>query len=387
MRPSRSGDAAPVRIEAENEWAWCGERRLDLMPRTFAVLRHLIAHPGRLITKHELFASVWGDTIVSEAALTSCIRDLRRALGDSSRTPLYIETVHRRGFRFVGPIVAAPLSTASGLPAAAAAAGATCGAPGTAARLVGRDEPLARLRLLLEAARQGRRQLVFVTGEAGIGKTTLVEAFLAEVGTEAALHVARGQCVEQYGAGEAYLPVLEALGRLGRERPGEGLVGTLKQVAPTWLAQLPALLDDRDLDAVRRRAEGATRDRMLRELTEALDAFTSEVPLVLVLEDLHWSDAATIELLATLARRRDAARLLVVATYRPADVALGGHPLKPVKQELQLHGQCEELLLDFLDEPAVAEYLEARFAGSSLPRRLASVFIRARAATRSSSST
>ena len=104
MKPSRTGDAPAVRIEAENEWAWCGEQRLQLMPKAFAVLRHLVDHAGRLITKEELLTRVWRDAIVSDAALTTCIRDLRRALGDSSDAPRYIETVHRRGFRFIGPI-------------------------------------------------------------------------------------------------------------------------------------------------------------------------------------------------------------------------------------------------------------------------------------------
>ena len=132
-------------------------------------------------------------------------------------------------------------------------------------------------------------------------------------------------------------PVLEALGRLGRAAGGEHLVEILKQHAPTWLEQLPGLLSDSDVQAVRRRAQGATRGRTLRELVEALEALTRERPLVLLLEDLHWSDSATIDLLAVLARRREASRLLVLGTYRPADVAATGHPLRWVQQELQLH--------------------------------------------------
>src|SRR5262245_52993591 len=104
MKKPASGHPPAVRIEVENEWAWCGERRLRLTPREFAVLRHLVEHPERLITKEDLFTAVWGQTIVSEATLASCIRDLRKALGDSSNTPRYIQTVHRRGFRFIGPI-------------------------------------------------------------------------------------------------------------------------------------------------------------------------------------------------------------------------------------------------------------------------------------------
>lgn len=356
MTSAPASEAPAVRLEAENEWAWCGERRLELMPRTYAVLRYLVEHPGRLVTKPELLGAVWQETAVSEAALTSCIRDLRRALGDTPRAPRYIETVHRRGFRFVGPIAHSPA------PAASASA-----MPGP---LVGRDAELAHLHARLDRALDGRRQLVFVTGEPGIGKTTLVEAFLAQAASRGPVRVACGQCVEQYGASEAYGPVLEALGRLGRGGDGKRIVEVLERHAPTWLVQLPALLADSDLERVRRRALGATRERMLRELVEAFEALTASAPLVLLLEDLHWSDSATIDLLAMLARRREEARLLVLGTYRPADVAVRDHPLKAAKRELELHGHCEELALEFLGVDAVAAYLRRRFAPAHWPAAL-----------------
>src|SRR5262245_50059123 len=88
-RSKASGAAPAIRIEPENEWAWCGERRLALTPKAFAVLRHLVEHAGRLITKDELMTTVWRDAIVSDSALISCIRDLRRALSDSPAVPRY----------------------------------------------------------------------------------------------------------------------------------------------------------------------------------------------------------------------------------------------------------------------------------------------------------
>ena len=372
-RPAHApADPAPaVRIDSDSGWVWCGEQRLDLGPKAFAVLRHLVDHPQRLITKDGLLSAAWGDTIVSEAALTSCIRDLRKALADSSRRPRYIETVHRRGFRFIGPVASPPPAEAASLPEPVLPlpADASLSTP----TLVGRDAELARLDALLAAAAGGQRRIVFVTGEAGIGKTTLVEAFLARFGDGDGLLVGRGQCIEHYGSTEPHLPLLEALGRMGRGRNGEAVVGVLRRYAPTWLAELPSLLTDDELGSVQRRAQGTTRERMLRELSEAFDVLSADAPFVLLLEDLHWSDTATIDLLAMLARRRDPARLLVLATYRPADVAVSSHPLRAVKQELQVHGQCEEVILDFLSETAVGDYLDRRFPDASLDPSLARV--------------
>jgi DNA-binding winged helix-turn-helix (wHTH) protein/predicted ATPase len=360
---SADGEIPPIRIDPETGWAWRGDQRIEMAPKVFTVLRHLVEHPTRLITREALLAAAWGDAVVSPAAITSCIRDLRRVLDDSSQRPRYIETVHRRGFRFIGPI--APIVRAQWVAPIAPASGT----------LVGRDAELARLHGLLATASSGQRRLVFVTGEAGIGKTALVEAFLGQIDGASAIRIARGQCVEQYGATEPYLPVLEAIGRLGRAPRGDAVVRTLKRYAPTWLAQLPSLLTDAELDAVQRRAQGTTRQRMLRELIDAFDALSADAPLVLALEDLHWSDTVTAEVLAMLARRRDAARLLIVATYRPAEVAAASHPLKPVKQELQAHGLCEEIALDFLDQDAVREYLDRRFPGAPFSADLARVLL------------
>jgi predicted ATPase/DNA-binding winged helix-turn-helix (wHTH) protein len=356
-----------LRIDPENEWAWCGQQRLKLTPRAFAVLRHLVEHRDQLVTKESLIASVWRDTIVSDSALASCIRDLRRALDDTPDVPRYIQTVHRRGFRFIGPVAGSPPARSASDPVLESSG--LAGPPRVT--LVDREAALARLHGGLARARRGQRQLLFVTGEAGIGKTALVETFVAGLSGDGALRVGCGQCVEHYGIGEPYLPVLEALGRLGRAAGGTRLIEILRRHAPTWLVQLPGLLGDEDLDGVRLRTLGATRDRMLRELVEALDALTVDAPLVLLLEDLHWSDSATIDLLVMLARRPEPARLLVLGTYRPADVAGTSDLLGRVKQELLMRGHCEEVALNLLGPPAIGEYLARRFPGHAFPERLA----------------
>src|SRR5262249_46399833 len=195
---------------------------------------------------------------------------------------------------------------------------------------VGREPGLQRLQGWLAQARHGERQVGFVTGEAGIGKTTVVDAFLAHAASDPTLWLARGQCVDQHGVGEAYLPVLDALRELCRGPEGEELLALLGQQAPAWLGRLPAFPDRGAVGAVQRRVLGGTRERMLRELADVLEALTAEHPLVFVLEDLHWSDATTLDLVAYLAQRREPARLLLLGTYRPVEAIVRGHPLRAV---------------------------------------------------------
>lgn len=237
---------------------------------------------------------------------------------------------------------------------------------------MGREAEMAQLDGWLEKATQGERQIIFVTGEPGIGKTAVVEAFLARVATQGDVLTARGQCVAHYGTGEAYLPVLEALERLCRVPGHERLITLLNRHAPRWLAQMPELLSAGDRKRLRRELQDGTRERMLREMAEAVEAITDEMPLILVLEDLYWSDFATLDLLAFLAQRREPARLLIMGTYRPAEVTVGSHPLRTLKHELQAHGQCAELPLSLLTEDAVVAYVTARFPELPLPAALTS---------------
>ena len=208
---------------------------------------------------------------------------------------------------------------------------------------------------------------MLVSGEAGIGKTTLVESFLAETSaTGDELLVLRGQCIEQHGAGEPYMPVLQAVGAIRREHDHKHLTTLLVEHAPTWVLQIPWLVEPLQLESVRARTIGANRDRMLRELFEGIEALAAERPVILLLEDLHWSDHSTIDLLAAVARRRALARLLVIGTYRPADARAQAGPVEGVARELELRDYCVAIPLSALGERAAAEYVATRLPGAEL---------------------
>ena len=204
--------AGAVWLDLEHEQLWRGDQARHLRPKSFALLRYLVAHPGRVLSKDELVQAVWPETAISDGVLTVSITEIRQALGDAAQAPQYLETVPRRGYRWRGA-----LPTTAPLPAPAASQPA---APRPPPLPIGREAEVTQLQQWLAQARCGVRQVGFVTGEAGIGKTTVVDAFLAQVAQAPDLWLARGQCVESYGAGEAYLPVFEALGQLGRGPDG-----------------------------------------------------------------------------------------------------------------------------------------------------------------------
>jgi DNA-binding winged helix-turn-helix (wHTH) protein len=230
----------PFRLDVLDERLWRGQEALPLTPKAFTVLRCLVAHPGQLVTKAMLMDTVWPETAISESTLTGCIWEVRQALGDSARQPDYLETVHGRGYRFIAQVTK-PADPAAQPPAAVELPRETAVPALPVACFVGRKAELAQLAQRYETARQGQRQIGLIGGEPGIGKSALVETFVAQVAAQAPVWIAHGQCIEQYGAGEPYLPVLEGLGRLCRRPDGDEIVAVLRQVAPSWLVHLPAV--------------------------------------------------------------------------------------------------------------------------------------------------
>ena len=372
LGPARSGRNIPggsamrrfesFRLDTANQCLWHGEARVALTPRAFGVLRYLVENPGRLVTQGELLEALWPATYIEPGVLRKYVLEIRRVLGDRLDTPVFIETLPKRGYQFVASVIDESAGTLS--------------AAGTK-RMVGREPALVELGGYLSKARRNERQVVFITGEVGIGKTALADEFQRRARVDARdVRIARGQCVEGYGGTEAYYAVLEALGQLCQGSEGESVVHTLAAKAPTWLVQFPALVNGKQREMLQLEIMGATRERMLREIGEALETITSEKPLLLVLEDLHWAHASTIDLISALARRRASGKLMLIGTYRPVDVTLAEHPLEAVKQDLLVHRLCDEIALHPLQESEVAEYLASEAGAGAVPEGLAGLIYR-----------
>jgi predicted ATPase len=251
------------------------------------------------------------------------------------------------------------------------------GRPGGPGRppVVGRRQERAALHAAFEEAAGGRGLLVCVSGEPGLGKTTLVESFLEELAAGGrSWALARGRCSERLAGTEAYLPVLEALDTLLQGDGGASAAQAMKLLAPSWYVQLAPLADDDpSLAPLLADAREASQERRKRELGVFLHELSRQRPVVVFLDDVHWADVSTVDLLAYLGSRCAGWRLLVVLTYRPADLLGSRHPFGPLKLELQGRGVCREVVLPFLSRDDLHRYLALTFAGHRFPPELAAV--------------
>lgn len=318
-----------------------GAAVIELARKPRELLAHLVAHRDRVVSKAELLAALWPGITVSEDALTSALRDLRRALGGTGDSPV-VATVRGRGYRFVAALD-------DGAPAAAREP------------FVGRAAALAQLVAALRDAMTGATRISLLAGPAGIGKTRLaLEVASVARGLDAAVHVAR--C---YG-GDGALPFWPWLDVVRSALAGDELVGLgaadRARLAPlAWLAPdlVPGGEQRRDLDVL------DARFRLFDAIAAALRAVCRARPRLVVIDDLHWADEASLLCFEFLVDQLVDERLHLVCTVRDGESA-GDATLIRAVGAVAHHDGGERIDLDGLDRPAVSELLAAA-AGRAAP--------------------
>ncbi len=338
------------RLDTANECLWHNGAQIVLPPKPFAVLRYLIEHPGRLVSHDELLDALWPETYVQPQVLRTYVLDLRKALGDDAGQPRFIQTLPKRGYSFVARVVDAPESKTQSENLA------TCDS-----ELVGRINELAVLDAQFEQMAGGRRSVVLVTGEAGIGKTALIDAFCRKIEQTQTTAIARGQCIQGVGSREDLYPVLEALNHLCGSPDGELACRVLAKLAPAWLAHgsTPNAVTDSSLGA-------PVQEKTLSSLCSALEEMSVEKPLLLVFEDLDWADEPTLHLISALARRRVPSRLMLLCTFRQNR----GTVLQQLKQDLLRRRLAIEIPLSPLSRPAIAQLMARELKSEKFPAGL-----------------
>jgi predicted ATPase len=238
---------------------------------------------------------------------------------------------------------------------------------------VGRDAERAALRRAYDRVKEGRSLLAAVTGEAGMGKSTLTEDFLREIGVGADRPIiARGRCSERLAGAEAYLPILEVLEDVLRRSTGVSMDQVMRTVAPTWYMQVATRSEHPSVVDMRREAPAVSQERMKRELAALFEDLSRTRPVVVFLDDLHWADVSTIDVLNYLARRFADLRMLVLVTYRQSEMALAQNRFSDVSADLHAHGLFEHVALDSLSAGDVERYLALEFPGHQFPPAFAS---------------
>lgn len=336
---------------------------VPLAPKALRTLLTLVERAGQVVTKQQLLETVWPDSFVEDTGLTRNISVIRQAFGEDGER--FIATVARLGYRFTAPVMR--IESSIDPPASPSVVASRSD---RRLRMVGRTEELDVLRRAFDDVMSGAGRMVAVSGEPGIGKTTVVESFLTEI--EERCRIGSGRCSERLAGAEPHLPILEALDELTGLDPR--LMQILSARAPTWLRHVVPRSRERT-----RAHEGVepdsarTSERLMRELTTFLEDASSQRPVTIVIEDLHWTDISTVDVLVHLAARLPRLHLLLIVTYRHHELALRDHPFIRVRAELIARGQLEEMAVSPLTPEEVREYVLAAFEGEDVAVELPAV--------------
>ncbi len=220
----------PFRLDTANQRLYRDSEETQLTPKASAILEYLIRRQDELVTHNELLDIVWHGVHVQPEVLKVYIAELRRALGDSADKPRYIKTVHGRGYRFIRT-----LESGEGIRKQA-----------RPALLIGRAQELALLQKILDKAAGAERQMVFITGQSGIGKTVLLNEFIRRLERRPGICAATGLVAQVKPETEPFSPILDAVGNMFETQDGQGLLSAFRECAPCWLIQFPTRLDPAD---------------------------------------------------------------------------------------------------------------------------------------------
>lgn len=330
---------------------------VPLRHKSVRVLWMLVSTSGEALSKEALMNAVWPGQVVADSSLSVCIREIRAALDDDSRTPRYVQTMHRHGYRFVGRVSKSRRAVQH-------------------TYFVGRHEELEGLSREFEFVQRGERRLVLVSGDAGLGKSALIETWCTATEASSDARIVVGRCLDQTGNVEAYSPFLDAIGRMVSGPDASEVLTAMRSVARSWLLQFPALISESERTALNAFARDVDAQRFRRELVDLLLALSADRPLVLVIEDMHWCDASSAAALAFLAHDEGRGRLLVVATFRRPDAVASGHVLSKIRGELRARGLCVELELGSLTVADVAGYVSERLGNLASEELASSIYRR-----------
>ncbi|MFC7397127.1 ATP-binding protein [Chelatococcus sp. GCM10030263] len=359
-----AGPSVPV-LDPGSGTLQCGGTVATLRPKTLAVLVLLMERRGAVVSPDVLRGAVWGRRHGNDNGPKQCIRELRKILGDDSIPRRFIETVGLYGYRYLGGIEMVGEHARRDRSSHGARRNVET------APFVGRENELNRLSTITLDTASGQGAVVLITGEAGAGKTALVDAFLSRHEAAGDSWIARAQCAPNQGPREPYGPLLELISRLSEAPVGRVLTKIIRDRAPTLFAQLPNVFGARETGRRDAQPTGIAPTRLLRELVEVFYSLDRHRPGMLVIEDIHWADTSTLAWISACASQREAGRLIVICTCRSDELVGDNRAVMETVHELRRSPAFHEVKLAGLGADAIRAYLESRFPVHAFPPSLA----------------
>ena len=335
----------PFRFDGRTGSLWLSGRPVHLSRKAAELLECLLASPGALVTHEELLARVWPETHVQPENVKTVIHELRTVLNDPVHAPKFIRSDPGRGYTFVADVtVGMPPPFSDDQEAAEAL-------------VVNRDADLALLNRHMEAAADRcEPQLVIIEGGRGVGKTTLCDRFARQVRRRHTVRISVATGVEVWGTIERYSVLIDALGSLARQYPHLA-PAVIARRAPGWLAKMPP----GSHAAAAYDGDQPSDERLAREFMAVLDELTVDVPLLLILEDLQWADAATIECLSLVGRAQLPGRVCIVGTFSATRRQPSVTRLERLGRDLQTSRSGALIRLRPLNQLELIDCLQRRF--------------------------
>jgi DNA-binding winged helix-turn-helix (wHTH) protein len=337
-----------------------GEDLVTPEPKVFELLSYLMRHHGRVVPKAELLDSLWAGDVVGESVLTRCVSCARKLLADDSKTPRFIRTSHGRGYEFIAPVVT--LSIPPDESGAAAELPASPSEPVVEPRpperpFIGRTTEARRLEQALHRLELREPGFVLVSGEAGIGKTRLLERATENAPYSIDLHWARCSALEGAPAFQVWQDCFRSILKTRSVK----VVRRAFDDAPNGVRRLLLGLDRWQPQDQLGWDSPSERFRTFDAIVRGLNRLAEQQPLALVLDDLHAADLVSLLLLEFLVQQQ-AAPLLLLGAIRDAELAC-----EPARSSTlgRIRAAChDEITLLGFDRDEVDQFLKLRYDGA-----------------------